>query len=363
MRLLFLAPLKRKITPRITAARPRVIFDLISGLLKRGHQISLLGTKDSKIPGIKIIPIVKKELLDLKGHENPFYDHTAYLVKMAAELSRIASNYDVIHNHTYPEFINLLALCRLKQKSITTIHGQMTPALDEAFSSFNGQNLIAISKAAKKEAKKTKVSRVIYNGVDTDLYSFQKRKENYLLWIGRLSKSKDKAGNFLDPKGIKHAIKLARESGEKLFLSGNVEDLKFFDLEVKPHLNSKIRWIGPVQAEQPLTKKEVVTLMRKAKAFLMPINWQEPFGLVMAESMSTGTPVIGFNRGSVPELIKSGKTGFVVKKEEGVAGLKKALAKIGSIKPRDCRDHVLENFSLQKMVTEYEKYYLSLLEK
>ncbi|GAH99266.1 unnamed protein product, partial [marine sediment metagenome] len=160
---------------------------------------------------------------------------------------------------------------------------------------------------------------------------------------------------------IRWAIKLARETNSKLLLAGNVEDPEFFKRDVKPYLSKKIRWIGPVSPEQPLTKKEVAKLMQEAKAFLMTINWYEPFGLVMAESMSCGTPVIGFDRGAVSELVVDGKTGFVVKPKEGINGLKKALKNIDKIKPKDCRKHIEKNFSLEKMVEEYEKVYYKVL--
>jgi glycosyltransferase involved in cell wall biosynthesis len=165
----------------------------------------------------------------------------------------------------------------------------------------------------------------------------------------------------MDPKGVKWAIKLAEETGSKLLMSGNIEDMEFYNRDVKPHLNDKIQWLGSLSSELVLTKPEVASLMQKAKAFLMTINWYEPFGLVMAEAMSCGTPVIGFDRGAVQELVVNGKTGFVVPPEAGINGLKEALTKIKNINPQDCRDHVIKNFSTQTMVDNYEKTYLEIL--
>jgi len=364
MKILIVSLLKRKITPKITAARPRVIFDLVSGLLKRRHKITILGTGDSSVPGAKIIPVIPKSFVNMPAFENPFYAETGYLVKLAKALEKIGNKFDVVHNHTYPEFINLLVADKLKVPILTTIHAQMTPQLDEVFSQFNDLKncyYVSISQAHRKLAKRTKVWKVIHNGVDTNLYRFHSKKEDYLLWLGRLSKAKDKKGNFIDPKGVKWAIKLAKATNSKLLLSGNVEDPEFFNKDVKPYLSKKIRWIGPVSPEQPLTKKQVAKLMQKAKVFLMTVNWYEPFGLVMAESMSCGTPVIGFDRGSVSELLVNGKTGFVVKPGEGIKGLKKALRKIDQIKPEDCRRHVEKNFSLERMVENYEKAYRDLI--
>jgi len=146
-------------------------------------------------------------------------------------------------------------------------------------------------------------------------------------------------------------------------LAGNIEDPKFFERDVKPHLSKKIKWIGPISLEQPLSKREVAKLMRKAKAFLMTVNWYEPFGLVTAEAQSCGTPVIGFDRGAVSEIVVNGKTGFVVKPKEGIEGLKRALSKIDKINPQDCRRRVEKNFSLAKMVENYEKAYKEIINK
>lgn len=361
MKILIVSLLKRDITPKVTAARPRVIFDLVSKLLKKGHKVSILGTGNSFVPGAKIIPVIPKSFVELEPFENPFYAHTAFLTKMAKILEKIGNNFDIIHNHCYPEFINLLVEKNIKTPIVTTIHAQMTPELDGTLSLFKKSYFISISETAKKLAKKTKIYKVINNGVDTNLYKFSEKKEDYLLWIGRLARTKDKKGNFLDPKGIRWAIRLARETNSKLLLSGNVEDPKFFKRDVKPYLSKKIKWIGPISPEQPLTKKEVAKLMKRAKAFLMTINWHEPFGLVMAEAQSCGTPVIGFDRGAVSEIVVNGKTGFVVNPKQGVNGLKKALKNIDKIKPGDCRKHVEKNFSLEKMADNYESIYYKIL--
>ncbi len=360
MKILILAPLKRKINSKISAARPRMVFELVSGLIKKGHQVSILGTGNSQVTRAKIIPVIPKSIIEMGSFENPFVARVAFLTKQAKILERIGNRFDIIHNHARPEFFNLFAAEKIKTPVLTTLHGVMTEESDEVFSLFKKLNLICISKSANQLAKKTKVRKVIYNGIDTELYRFQAQKDDHLLWLGRLSRAKDNKGNFMDPKGIKWAIKLARATNSKLLLSGNVEDIEFFNKDVRPYLSKKIKWVGPVSPELPLTKKHVARLMAKAKVFLMTINWQEPFGLVMAESMSCGTPVIGFDRGSVSELVINGKTGFVVKPSQGLAGLKKALKNIDKINPMDCRKHIEKNFSLEKMVENYEKTYRNL---
>lgn len=363
MKILITAPLRRKIDPNITASRPRVIYELVKGLIERGHQVSILGTGDSNISGAIIIPVISKSFNELPAFENPFYAETGFLVKLAQKTKEIAGNFDIIHNHTFPEFINLMIADKIQTPLVTTVHAQATPELDEVLSLFPETNLVSISYAHQKLFKKAKINYVVHNGVDTNLYSFKEKKEDYLLWIGRLSKAKDKQGNFIDPKGVRWAIQLARETNNKLILSGNVEDEEFFKKDVQPFLNKKIQWIGSVSTEQPLNKEEVVELMQNAKAFLMTINWYEPFGLVMAEAMSCGTPVIGFDHGSVSELVIDGKTGFVVPPENGIEGLKKALSQIDTISPLTCQKHVEENFTIRKMVENYEKVYTKILQK
>jgi len=361
MKILIVSLLKRKVTPDIPAARPRVIYEIANGLAKKGHQVSLLGTADSHIPGVEVIPVIEKGFVDMPSFENPFYAETAYLVKLAKKIEEIGDQFDIIHNHTYPEFINLLVAKNIKTPIISTIHAQAFAEYDEALSLFPECYHISISEAHKKLFKKAKIYKVVYNGVDTNIYSYQEKKDDYLLWLGRLSKAKSADGSFMDPKGIRWAIKLAEETNSRLLMSGNIEDMKFYDQDVKPHLTDKIKWVGPLSSELVLTKPEVAKLMQSAKAYLMPINWYEPFGLVMAEAMSCGTPVIGFDRGAVKELIVEGKTGFVVSPEAGIEGLKNALSKIDTIKPQDCRDHVEKNFSTETMVQAYEKTYQEVI--
>ena len=363
MKILMVSLLKRKVTSEIQAARPRVIYQIAAGLAKKGHQVTLLGTADSYIPGVEIIPVIEKGFVDMPAYENPFYAETAYLTKLAKKVEEIGNNFDIIHNHTYPEFINLFAAKNIKTPVVSTIHAQAFPEYDEALSLFPEAYHISISEAHKRQFKKAKIYKVVYNGVDINIYSFQEKKDDYMLWLGRLSKAKNPDGSFMDPKGIHWAIKLAEQTDSKLLMSGNIEDMEFYNRDVKPHLNDKIQWVGPLSSELVLTKSEVAALMQKARVFLMTINWYEPFGLVMAEAMSCGTPVIGFDRGAVPELIVEGKTGFVVPPDKGIDGLKEALTKIDTIKPQDCRDHVVKNFSTQTMVDNYEKTYFEILKQ
>src|SRR3989344_8781285 len=181
MKILVVSLLKRKVTPEIPAARPRIIFEISQGLVKKGHQVSLLGTADSYIPGVEIIPVIEKSFVDMPAFENPFYAETAYLVKLAKKVEEIGNQFDIIHNHTYPEFINLLVAKNIKTPIVSTIHAQAFSEYDEVLSLFPESYHISISEAHKRQFKKAKIYKVVYNGVDINIYSFQEKKDDYML--------------------------------------------------------------------------------------------------------------------------------------------------------------------------------------
>lgn len=363
MKILIVSTLKRRIGADLFASRSRIIYELSSGLVKKGHKVALLGTADSVASGVEIIPVLQKGWVDLPPVENEFLRETASLIMQAKKIVEIQGDFDVIHNHTYPDFFPSIFEDKLQIPMVTTLHALYDDYMDDLLSQFTKTYFVSLSNGYKELYKKTKIYDVVYNGVDTNLYTFKKEKQDYLLWLGRLPKGKNTDGTFIDPKGVRWAIQLAKETGSKLLISGVCEDRKFFETDVKPYLNDKIQWVGDVSSEQSLPVEKVVELMQNAKVFLMTINQQEPFGLVMIEAMSCGTPVIGFNRGSVGEVVVDGKTGIAVPPEKGIGGLKDALNKIDTINPVDCRRRVEENFSLDRMIERYEEVYSHILKE
>lgn len=360
MRILIVSTLKRKVTPDNFASRSRIIYQVAEGLAKRGHTVSLLGTGDSEIPGVKIIPAIERGWVDLPPVENEFLRQTANLIQLNDQILSLQKDYDIIHNHTYPDFFPLAIEDKLTTPLLTTFHAVYDYYLDELLATYTKTHFVALSKRYTTLFKKARIPHVVYNGVNTNFYTFNDKKEDYLFWLGRLPKGKNNDGTFLDPKGVKWAIQLAQQTDSRLFLSAPVEDKKFFEQEVAPHLTEKIQWVGDVSAEQTVPVEKIVKLFQHARAFLMTVNQPENFGLVMAEAGSCGTPVIAFDRGAVSEIVVDGKTGFVVSLESGVDGLKTALSKIDTIKPQDCRDHITANFSTEKMVENYEDLYKQL---
>jgi len=357
-----LAPLKRPITPDTTVSRNRVIVDLALGLLQKGHKVTIFGTSDSQLPGAKIVGVVEKGLNFLPAAENDFYRHTAYLTELLETVAKSQTNFDLVHNHMYPEYFGLLLTHWMRAPLITTVHSQMVPETVAALKLFPAAHLIAISESARKLAGITSL-RVIHNSIDINTFTPDpNRSRDYLLFVGRMSKAKDEQGNFLDPKGVQHAIVVAEKMGERLKIVGNVEDPKFYEILIKPHLSDKIEFVGEVSKEQKLTREQMVGLYQGAKAFLNPINWEEPFGLVMAEALACGTPVVAFDRGAVSEIVTNGKVGYVVDPTKGIDGLVSALHHIDQIDRSECRRHAVANFSTDRMVEEYEKAYFELLQ-
>lgn len=361
MRILLVSTLKRRIGPDTFASRSRILYQLGKRLAEKGHQVSLLGTGDSIIPGVTVIPVIEKGWVDLPPVENSFIRENAHLIQQAKLMVSLQKEFDVIHNHTYPEFFPHILENDLEIPLVSTLHALFDDIyMDQTLALFSKSYFVALSQAYTRLYTKTKFSDVVYNGVDTELFAYREKKGDYLLWLGRLPRAKHADGTFMDPKGVRHAIQLAQETGEKLILYGVVEDKEFYERDVAPHLTDKIQWVGDVSSEQSLPIEQVVSLMQGAKAFLMTINQKEPFGLVMAEAGSSGTPVIGWKRGSVSEVIEDGRTGFIVPPEKGIAGLKEALTKINTIKPEDCRKRIVKTFSLEAMVNNYEKLYEAL---
>jgi glycosyltransferase involved in cell wall biosynthesis len=183
--------------------------------------------------------------------------------------------------------------------------------------------------------------RVVYNPIDCSEWPFRAEKDDFLLWIGRMSPD----------KGAHRAIAAAREAGAPLVLAGPVQpgQEEFFEREIEPALGSDgIEYVGEADADG---KRD---LYQRARALLMPIRWQEPFGLVMVEALACGTPVLAFPEGSAPEIVEDGVTGFVVDDEHGMA---RAVDRVAEIDPADCRRACEERFGVDAAVRGYEEVY------
>jgi len=336
-----IAPLWFLIPPKKYGGIERIISFITEELVKRGHKVTLFAAKGSKTRA-KLVPVSKKGLIEM-GIGWKDYWWNLFCHSRAFER---AKEFDIIHCHwlimgaAFQKFV--------KTPIVYTLHNIPSP-LDQRWKIFeyykNDLNLAFISKSEKRNAPiKFKNSQIVYNGIDVSRFKFNPKPKNHFIWIARICNA----------KGTKEAIEIAKRAKVKLLLAGQIQPhfREYFEKEIKPELNSQIRYIGEI------SQQKLSSFYGSAKGCLYPISWEEPFGLIMAEAMACGTPVIVFDRGSAKEIVKNGKTGFVVKNIDQAV---KAIKKIGQIDRRNCRKRVEEKFSVKKMVDNYEKLYYNIL--
>ena len=357
LRIAFLPHLGRPITRYTRAARARVMYDLIFELSKKGHSLYIIGTADTKTPATTI-PVAPTGVFMMKLSENDFYRHTSYVTRALKTLENLQDKFDLVHNHMYPEFMPYLLGPQLKIPMLTTVHTEMNDYLVDALKTFKGAQLVALSEKHKADAKGLKIPYVVHNGINMDAFPFSPKHKDYLLFVGRIKIVKKEDGSVYDPKGVLTAISVAKKTKQKLLISGSIENKAMYEHFIKPHLSKQIQLVGGVSNQAPLSQEEIAELYRGAKALLFPINWQEPFGLVIVEANAAGTPVIAMNRGAVPELIHNGVNGYVVETEKEMI---QALTKIEKIDRKKCHEAVEIKFARSTMADNYEKLYYELV--
>ncbi|MCK4799517.1 glycosyltransferase family 4 protein [Candidatus Parcubacteria bacterium] len=337
-----IAPLWETVPPKKYGGIEIMMDKLINELIKRGHDVTLFASGNSKTKAT-LRSVFPRSLFEMKVD---WYHRSQNLINAANAFS-MAKDFDVIHNHAGDN--GLLFSQISKTPVLTTLHNVL-PNLEQKktdeyimmkyFSKKTNFVSISLNQRMHTDLKLNYIDN-IYNGINVDDFTFNKKPKNYLVWLGRIHHG----------KGLWNAINAAKVSKEKLIIAGNITcetDKEYFQ-SMKSMIDGKqIKYIGEVG---PKKKNE---LLGNAKAALFPIIWEEPFGLVMTEAMATGTPVIGFKKGSVSEVIKNGKTGFVVKDDKEMA---KAIKNIDKIDRTNCRKHIENNFTIEKMVLGYEKVY------
>jgi len=337
MKILQIAPLWIPIPPVTYGGTELVVSWLTEELVKRGHEVTLLASGDSKTSA-KLIPIWPRSL----WRARPNAPHAVFSL-LYEKLARIHGEFDIIHDHC--EFYTAPFVPFLKKQIISTVHHPMYEELIILFKKFPKINYVAISKAQRKSAPGVNFVQTIYHGLPIKKYPFNPKPKSYLLWLSKITPE----------KGLAEAIEVAKKSGEKLIISGNIpwEYRDYFSYRLQPLIDGKqIQFVGASHFEKK------IELFQNAKTLLYPVKRPEPFGLVVIEAMACGTPVIAYREGSMSELIKDGKTGFLVKNQEEMVT---ALGKINKIRRIDCRRQIVKKFALEKMVNKYESLYNKIL--
>lgn len=301
MKIAQVAPLWERVPPPTYGGIELVVSHLADELVRRGHDVTLFASGDS-LTLAKLEAICPRALrLDPE-----FREYSTYETLELSQVYQRASEFDVIHSHVG---VTALALANfVPTPTVHTLHGSFNKENSNVYAHHRQQKYISISEA-QRQVDLNYVSTV-YNGIDPDNYPFIDQPQNppYLAFLGR----------FSPDKGPQHAIAIAKKTGWHLKMAGKVDvvDAEFFDREIAPQIDGKqIEYLGEIDSVQK------AQLLGNASVTLFPIAWREPFGLVMIESMATGTPAIGMNMGSVPEVIAHGETGFVCNSYEEMAAV------------------------------------------
>ncbi len=343
MRIAQVSSLVEQVPPPKYGGLELVVHNLTEELVRHGHDVTLFASGDSKTKA-KLVPITPRALRYRKDITKP----EIYYYILQGELLERAQDFDIIHVHIS---VKILPLNKFSPTPIlSTLHGRLNiPEVQEVILRFPEDIYYnSISLSQQGTFPELKFFANVYNGIDVKKFEFNDRPQNYLAFLGRISPE----------KGIKEAILATLKAKEKLIIAAKIDrvDEEYYKKEIESLIDRKqIKFIGEVG------HKGKVELLKNAKALLNPINWPEPFGLVMPEAMACGTPVIATKRASAPETIVEGKTGFLVNPKRPIEGIVRVLSRINEISREDCREHVEKNFSVEKMVDGYEKTYKEIL--
>ena len=347
MRIAILGSVSTIIPPQGQAAIERLAYQQAVGLAERGNEILLFCLQGSQVvhPNVRMITVGSGEARSGQGNETNYEAlyGTSYklrleivnLAQVLANLITLKDQYDVILNNLRGEAILLPIARELNKTFFHVLHLPVFPELAELFKAYKTQ-LISISNAQQKANPDLNYAGTVYNAVDTNEFTYSPTHQNYVLYLGSIGKNKNP----------RDAILAAQQAGEKMLIGGRIKDTKYYESEIKPLIDgTQIQWVGEKHGD------EIVKLYQGAKVFLFPTLWEEPFGLVLIEAMSCGTPVIAYPHGAIPEIVTNGKDGFLV---NSVAEMAAKIKEIDTIKREDCRKYVEENFALEKMIVAYE---------
>ncbi len=334
------------VPPQLYGGIERMVHALVEELVEMGHKVTLFASGDS-VTSAKLESVVPSSLRVSKIKN--VYGMNDYTTLNLVNAFKHADEFDIIHEHT--NSAGMLAGVVSPTPVVSTLHGPFSTSNRKLFEAVADRvHLVAISQGQVKPVPHLPIAGVVYNGLPMEDYPFSDQHDGYLLFVGRIS----------EEKGVHHAIEVAQYLNMPLIIAAKLElnhrpDVQYFKEYVEPRLDGqKIKWIGEVDTDQRNQ------LMSKAKVFLHPVSFREPFGLTLIEAMACGCPIVAFGRGSIRELVLQGKTGFVVEDTEEMV---EAVTSIDLIDRRECRRHALENFNAHRMAKGYEQIYQSIIQQ
>lgn len=339
MRIAQVAPLYESVPPKLYGGTERVVSYLTEELVARGHEVSLFASGDS-VTSARLVKACPRSL----RLDESVIDHGAHHFVMLEQVYREADNFDIIHFHV--DYIHFPVSRRAGRPHVTTLHGRLDlPDLQPLYREFCEMPVIAISDAQRTPLPVASWLGTVYHGLPHDLHAYRPDPGRYLAFLGRISPE----------KRVDRAIEIARRAGMPLKIAAKVDsaDRAYFEQEIQPLLEQPfVEYLGEIGEHQ---KSE---FLGKAYALLFPIDWIEPFGLVMIEAMACGTPVIAWREGSVSEVLENNVTGFIV---EGIDDAVAALGRVRVLSRRRCREVFEERFTARRMAKDYLTIYQRVL--
>ena len=336
MKIAQVAPLMESVPPKLYGGTERIVSYLTEELVRQRHQVTLFASGDSKTSA-RLCAICPRSLR-LEGRR--VMDRLAPHLRMVEMVAQAAGEFDIVHFHT--DYLHFPTTRRQQIPAVTTLHGRLDiPELAPLFRDFPDMNLISISDAQRAPLAWSHWLTTVHHGMPDDLLALQEVSGKYLAFLGRISPE----------KRVDRAIEIAKCVDVPLKIAAKVDpaDEDYFESEIRHLLDHPlIEYIGEINDDR---KQE---FLGNALATLFPIDWPEPFGLVMIESMACGTPVIAFRAGSVPEIIDDGVTGYVVSTVEEAVD---AVRRTDKLNRRSCRRVFEERFSVRRMARDYLEAY------
>lgn len=329
------------VPPATHGGTETLVHDLVEELVARGDEVTLYAAGSSRTGGALRSLFSEQQELHLATSERSVVEcmHALFAYREAA-----SDGVDLIHDHAGLLSVSIGAPMR-RPPILHTVHRILTPAnqpLYRMLAAFPGMYFSTISQAQRRSMPDLPSMATIHNALSPSLYPFVRKKDHYLAFLGRIRAE----------KGCHLAIALAQRSGWPLKLAGRIDDRHFFQTQIEPQLGRGVEYVGEVNVP------EKAELLAHARALIFPVQWEEPFGLVVIEALACGTPVIAMPRGGLPEIIRHGVDGFLV---DDMDGMLRALDQLDTIDPEICRRRVEEAFSRSAMATRYQELYQRIL--
>jgi glycosyltransferase involved in cell wall biosynthesis len=338
MKIAQVAPLIESVPPKAYGGTERVVHYLTEALVRMGHEVTLFASGDSSTSA-RLVPVVDRALRLHPAKPDPLVWHTL----MVDRVRELSTAFDVIHFHI--ETLQLPLMSRCPTPSLTTLHGRLDlPDLKPLYRRFKQHPLVSISASQRAPIAWASWLGTVHHGLPEDLYTFHPKPQDYFAFVGRVSPE----------KGLDRAIEIAIACDTPLRIAAKVDvhDRDYFERVIEPMLDHPlVTFVGEIGED---AKNDFIG---NAKAFLMPVNWPEPFGLVIIESLACGTPVIAYGHGAIPELLDDGVTGFVVHDQHQAIA---AARRIGEIDRAACREVFDRRFTSDVMARNYVALYREL---